>query len=113
MYEMAPDQLDRYRRAVADDRTGADLAAVIESIGRPGIAVHGHGSLKTAPKGYPKDNPRVALLRHKGLTTWKEWPPAVWLGTAAAKHRIVELLGVSWPLRRWLDDNVGRSSVSR
>jgi hypothetical protein len=54
--------------------------------------VHGHGSLKTAPKGYPKDHPRSDLLRHKGLTTWKDWPPAAWLGTAAAKNRIVEFL---------------------
>jgi hypothetical protein len=52
MYEMAPDQLDRYRRAVADGRTGADLTAV-------------------------------------------------------------EFLRASRPLRRWLDDNVGPSSVSR
>lgn len=113
MYETAPDQLDRYRRAVADDRTGADLAAVIATIGRAGITVHGHGSLKTAPKGYPKDHPRVELLRHKGLTTWKEWRPAAWLGTAAAKNRIVDFLRVSRPLRRWLDDNVGPSSISR
>jgi uncharacterized protein (DUF2461 family) len=113
MYETAPDQLDRYRRAVAHDRTGADLAAVIATIGRAGITVHGHGSLKTAPKGYPKDHPRVELLRHKGLTTWKEWRPAAWLGTAAAKNRIVDFLRVSRPLRRWLDDNVGPSSISR
>jgi uncharacterized protein (TIGR02453 family) len=113
MYQMAPDQLDRYRRAVADERTGQELTAVIAAIEQARIGVHGHDSLKTAPKGYPKDHPRLGLLRHKGLTTWKEWPPAAWMGTAAAKKRIVEFLRTSRPLRQWLDANVGQSSVSR
>jgi uncharacterized protein (TIGR02453 family) len=109
MYEMASDQLDRYRRAVADERTGTELIALIEAIEGARIGVHGRGTLKTAPRGYPKDHPRLDLLRHKGLTTWKEWPPAAWLGTAAAKNRIVEFLRTSRPLRQWLDANVGPS----
>jgi uncharacterized protein (TIGR02453 family) len=107
MYQLAPDQLDRYRRAVADDRTGAELTAVVAAIEGAGIEVHGHGTLKTAPKGYPKEHPRVELLRHKGLTTWREWKPAAWLGTPAAKKRIVEFLRASRPLRQWLDAHVG------
>jgi uncharacterized protein (TIGR02453 family) len=111
MYQMAPDQLDRYRRAVADDRTGTELTKLIAAIERAGIGVHGHGSLKTAPRGYPKDHPRLDLLRHKGLTTWTEWPAAAWLGTSAAKQRIVGFLRASRPLRQWLDANVGRSNT--
>lgn len=107
MYQLAPDQLDRYRRAVADDRTGGELTDLIATIEDAGIGVHGHGSLKTVPKGYPKDHPRLDLLRHKGLTTWQDWPPKAWLGTAAAKTRIVGFLRTSRPLRQWLDDNVG------
>jgi uncharacterized protein (TIGR02453 family) len=110
MYEMAPDQLDRYRRAVAADRTGTELQDVIAGIERAGIEVHGRGSLKNAPRGYPKDHPRVELLRHKGLTTWKQWPPAAWLGTAAAKARVVGLLRTSRSLRDWLDAYVGPSA---
>ena len=113
MYQMAPDQLDRYRRAVADERTGKELAALIATIEQARVAVRGHSSLKTAPSGYPKDHPRLELLRHKGLTTWKEWPPAAWLGTAAAKTRIVEFLRTSRPLREWLDVTVGPSSAPR
>jgi uncharacterized protein (TIGR02453 family) len=107
MYQMGPAQLARYRRAVADDRTGRELTTVIGAIERSRVAVIGHGSLKTAPRGYPKDHPRGDLLRHKGLTTWQEWKPAAWLGTATAKKRIVDFLRTSRPLRQWLDDNVG------
>jgi uncharacterized protein (TIGR02453 family) len=113
MYEMAPEQLDRYRRAVADDTTGGELTTLIAVIEKAGISVHGHGSLKTAPRGYPKDHPRLDLLRHKGLVAWQEWAPAAWLGTAAAKTRIVGFLRTSRPLREWLDTNVGSSAVRR
>jgi uncharacterized protein (TIGR02453 family) len=111
MWQLAPDQLDRYRRAVADDRTGTELTDLVAVIEQARIGVHGHGTLKTAPRGYPKDHPRLELLRHKGLTTWLEWKPAAWLGTAAAKKRIVEFLRTSRPLRHWLDTNVGPSTT--
>ena len=107
MYHLKPGQLDRYRRVVADERTGAQLTALIAGIEQDGISVVGHDSLKTAPRGYPKDHPRAGLLRHKGLTTWKQWEPAAWLGTAAAKNRIVTFLRTSRPLREWLNEQVG------
>jgi uncharacterized protein (TIGR02453 family) len=112
-YQMAPDQLERYRAAVAGDRTGGELIRLIEVIEKAGVGVVGHGSLKTAPRGYPKDHPRIELLRHKGLTTWQEWAPAAWMGTAAAKKRIVEFLRVSRPLREWLEERVGPSRMPR
>ncbi|MFI5932134.1 DUF2461 domain-containing protein [Actinoplanes sp. NPDC051494] len=107
MYELAPEQLDRYRRAVAAEGPGAELTALIADIEAAGLEVHGRHSLKTVPRGYPKDHPRRDLLRHKGLITWREWKPAAWLGTAAAKDRAVEVLRTSRPLRQWLQATVG------
>jgi uncharacterized protein (TIGR02453 family) len=111
MWMMAADQLDRYRRAVANDRTGTELIAVIGEIEKSSIDVGGHGSLKTAPKGYSSDHPRIELLRHKGLVAWKEWPAAAWLGTAAAKKRVVDFLRTTRPLNDWLETNVGTSTM--
>ena len=109
MYMMEPDQLDRYRRAVADDTTGRELEALIERIEKQRIEVSGHDALKSAPRGYPKDHPRVDLLRYKGLVAWKSWPVAAWLGTAAAKKKIADVLRASRPLNDWLAANVGPS----
>lgn len=113
MYMMAADQLDRYRRAVDDDTTGEELRALLSAIAGKGITVGGHERLKTVPKGYPRDHPRVDLLRNKGVVAWKEWPAAAWLGTAAAKRRVVDFLRTARPLRDWLDTHVGASRVEQ
>jgi Conserved hypothetical protein (DUF2461) len=75
------------------------------------VDVTGHSVLKTAPKGYPKDHPRIELLRYKGIIAWKEWPPGPWLGTRRAKDRVEEFLRVSKPLRAWLNKQVGPSTM--
>jgi len=111
MWEMATDQLERYRAAVADDRTGTRLAKVAEDARAAGLELQGHDLLKTAPKGYPKDHPRIELLRYKGIIAWREWPAGAWLGTARAKDRIVEFLRRSAPLNAWLRRNVGPSEL--
>lgn len=110
-HQMAPDQLDRYRRAVADDASGPELVDVLGQLTAKRIQVSGSSSLKRAPKGYPPDHPRVDLLRHKGLIAWRHWPVAAWLHTAGAKGRVVDFLRASAPLQRWLDDHVGPSTA--
>jgi uncharacterized protein (TIGR02453 family) len=113
MWEMTSDQLERYREAVASDQSGAKLERVVAAARKTGIEVMGHGELKTAPRGYPKDHPRVELLRYKGLATWRSWPAAAWLGTARAKDRVVEFLDRSKPVSEWLAVNVGSSEGDR
>jgi uncharacterized protein (TIGR02453 family) len=110
-YHMAPDQLDRYRRAVAADRTGSALEQIITDLTDAGIDVHGTDVLKTAPKGYPREHPRIELLRYRGLVAMKQWPVAAWLGTSTARTRIVEVFRAARPLCGWLDENVGASTM--
>jgi uncharacterized protein (TIGR02453 family) len=106
-YMPSADQLDRFRRAVADDRTGEPLARLVDGLRKKGIEVTAHEVLKTAPRGYDKDHPRIELLRHKGLICWKAWPVAAWLGTKTAKAKVLEFLATSKPLVGWLDTHVG------
>ncbi len=111
MYGMAADQLDRYREAVADDKSGAELDGIVAAVRRHGIDVSGRDELKRAPKGYPADHPRIGLLRCKGLVAWREWPPEAWLGTAAAKQRLTGFMAHTRPLGEWLSVNVGPSTL--
>jgi len=112
MWEMAPDQLERYRAAVDDDRSGKALFDVVARARSQGLDVTGHDELKTAPRGYAKDHPRVDLLRFKGLVTWQEWPAGAWLGTKRAKDHVVTLLERSRPVTDWLKTNVGSSTMA-
>lgn len=112
MWQMARDQLAAYRSAVADDKTGEELEEVISAMDRQGINVHGHGVLKTAPRGYPADHPRAGLLRYKGVTAWKQWPVEPWLGTPVARDRVAGFLSASRPLGQWLEENVGPSALN-
>jgi len=113
MWEMASDQLARYREAVAHDRSGPKLARAVDRLEPLGIEVMAHETLKTAPRGYPRDHPRIELLRFKGLATWQDWPPGAWLATAKAKERVVSFFEASRPVARWLEDNVGSSTLPR
>jgi uncharacterized protein (TIGR02453 family) len=112
-YHLAPDQLERYRTAVDADDTGELLVGVIAAVESHDVEVAGTDALKTVPRGYPVDHPRIELLRYKGLIAWRQWPVERWLGTAAAKDRIVELLDQTAPLREWLRSNVGATTEAR
>jgi uncharacterized protein (TIGR02453 family) len=110
MYVMASDQLERFRSAVDDARKGKQIEGIVSKLRSSGIEVSAHDELKTAPKGYAKEHPRIELLRLKGLISWKSWPVGAWLGTAKAKERVVAFLRSSKPLNDWLNRNVGPSS---
>src|SRR5260370_31940544 len=106
MWEMNPEPLARYRTAVASDHPGAELERICAEIEKADITIHGHGVLKSAPRGYPADHPRITLLRYKGLTAWKQWPVEPWLETASAKDRLVSFFRTALPLPSSLPEHV-------
>jgi uncharacterized protein (TIGR02453 family) len=106
-FMMTPDQLQRYRDAVDREADGTELAAEVERLRAAGLEVAGSQSLKTAPRGYRKDHPRLDLLRCKGLICWRHWPVAPWLHTGKARDQVAGVLRTAAPLHHWLDRNVG------
>lgn len=107
LYMPSSIQLTSFRAAVADEQTGPELLNLVKGLRRKSIQVSAHETLKSAPRGYAKDHPRIDLLRYKGITAWREWPVGPWLAGTVPKRRIVEILRATAPLRQWLDANVG------
>lgn len=110
-YMMAPDQLERYRAAVADGTTGPAVEKIVGRLEQAGYQVGAHDTLKTAPRGYPRDHPRAPLLRRKGLISSRAFPVAKWLHTRAARDRVVKVWTDAAPLCAWLDRHVGPSHL--
>ena len=99
-FMMTAAQQDRYRRAVAEEGGGAQLAEVVTRLRSEGLEVGGGQTLRSAPRGYPKDHPRIELLRYRGLICWRYWPVASWLSTAKAKDHVAGFLRTAAPLHR-------------
>jgi len=106
MWHMEPDELARYRAAVAADGSGAGLDAIVAELEKAGVEIHGHGTLKSAPRGYPPDHPRISLLRHKGLTTWQHWDPGPRVQGPAAAAELISFFRTSAAFCSWLTSNV-------
>lgn len=102
MYMLNPDQVKRWRAAVADDASGKPLVALLDDLRGQGIEVSSHDVLARVPSGFDKDHPRAELLRYKDLVAWRDWPVAAWLGTAKAKARLEEFFRTCQPLNDWL-----------
>jgi uncharacterized protein (TIGR02453 family) len=110
-YHLASDQLERYRAAVADARTGPKLATAVATLRKQGYGVDSRESLTRAPRGYPQDHPRIELLRNKGMHAGKELGAPRWLHTKGALNRIVKAWRDASPMNRWLAKNVGPSNL--
>lgn len=110
-YAMAADQLERFRRAIDDDHRGASLVAVGDAVVAQGFELGAIDALKTAPRGYPKDHPRIEYLRRKGLIASRQWQVEPWLHTPEVLDRIVESFQQIEPLNAWLDAHVGPSEL--
>jgi uncharacterized protein (TIGR02453 family) len=69
-YEASGERLARIREAMADDKSGPKLQRVLRRLEKDDFEISGE-RLKTSPRGYDADHPRIALLRHKQLFAGK------------------------------------------
>ena len=102
------EHLARLRAAIADDKTGPELDEIVAEIRRGGGEVGAHEELKTAPRGYPADHPRIELLRLKGIIGWYDHPAGPWLQSAAARDQVADGWRSLSPLNAWLATNVAK-----
>jgi uncharacterized protein (TIGR02453 family) len=64
---MEPAQLDAYRAALLDERSGREIAMRLARLEKDGFVVGSHDALKKVPRGVDPAHPRADLLRRKGL----------------------------------------------
>ena len=105
---LSGDRADRYRRAVLDDVSGAELEAIIDDTTR---RVHGArlGEPQRArpPRGWPGDHPRSDLLRYEGLHLSAAAPAPSSVTSPRFATWCADRLERFAPFERWLVDHVG------
>lgn len=97
-------QTARYRESV-DSPPGAELERILKSMGRT-WEIDGD-PVKTRPRGYAPDHPRIELLRNRRLTVAKHYPVEAWLGTRKGFTVVRDGWRGMRPMMEWLADYVG------
>ena len=110
-YSMAKDQLERFRAAVDDDTSGPEVARLTADLAARGYSIGAMDELKSAPRGFAKDHPRIELLRRKGLMASRQFPVAAWMGSPQVVTRVRATWSGLQPLCGWLDTHVGPSTL--
>lgn len=100
-YEADSDRLARFRRAIDDDLHGAELERIIATLQRKGWEIGGD-RLKTAPRGWAKDHPRIELLRHRSLTVGRDYGFDEEIHSAALVDRVRKDWRETRQLLTWL-----------
>ena len=105
-YEASGPRLARIRDAIADDRRGADLGRILATLTAAGWELGGEW-LKTTPRGYAADHPRIELLRHKSMTLGRSYGFEPFIHTPELLDRVREDWRQAAPFVEWVSQNAG------
>ena len=105
IYEASGARLARLREAMAEDRAGAVLQRILGDLERGGFEVAGE-RLKTAPRGYEKDHPRIGLLKMKAVLGMRSYGFEPFVHTADLLDRVREDWRRLRPLVTWVADAI-------
>lgn len=100
-YDADAEHLRRFRDAVVDERRGTELEQLLADLEGDGW-VRGGDRLKTSPRGYDADHPRIDLLRHRSLSVSREHGFAPYIHTAELLDRVRDDWRATRPLVEWL-----------
>jgi uncharacterized protein (TIGR02453 family) len=108
-WQPARDQLERFRRLQDDPDSVADLDVELGALAERGFLLGDDGMLKTAPRGWSRDHPRVDLLRRTRLAVHRRIEPGEWIHTGACLNVVRDGWRVVDTWNAWLHANVGPS----
>jgi uncharacterized protein (TIGR02453 family) len=105
-YDASGTDLARIRESIDHEATGKQLQRILAKLEKAGFEIGGE-KLKTSPRGYDADHPRIELLRHKSLTAGKPY------GFDEVIHspKLLDAVRNDWralrPLVDWVGDRLG------
>jgi uncharacterized protein (TIGR02453 family) len=105
MYKPDPATLARFRAAVGEEESGRELMQLVRRLRRQRYDVSTHESLRSAPKGFDDDHPRLELLRMKDIYAGKLLAPAA-LASPTALGGVTRAMRDTAPLAAWLRSHV-------
>ena len=100
-YRAEADQLAAIRSAIDAESTGAALERLLDELDRLGWTREGD-RLRTAPRGWPRDHPRIDLLRHRSLYVGRSYGFDDVIHTAELVDRVRADWRAVRPLIDWL-----------
>ena len=103
-YSSGGEQIAHYRDAVEGPR-GPELQKMITALSKK-FEFDGR-ALKTRPRGYDIDHPRIDLLRNRAVLMSRTYDIEPWVSTRKALTVVRKDWQSLRPLMEWLADNVG------
>lgn len=100
-YDASPGRLAAFRDAIVHDRHGPELERLVADLESSGWE-RGGTRLKTSPRGFDADHPRIDLLRHKTLTLGRLYGFEPYIHTADLLDHVRTDWRAGTPLLDWL-----------
>lgn len=104
-HTFTPDQRSRFRTAIDDDTTGADLLRIVERIEDQGYTISG-GPRTNAPNANAQAGRRSQLQRHRSMFVHHDEPNDVATNGRALFTACERVWDDLTPMHEWLVDNV-------
>ena len=105
-YDASSERLAGIRAAIDDERTGAALVRILDALVADGWTLGGE-TLKTSPRGYDADHPRIDLLRHKSMTLGRDYGFEKVIHTPQLLDKVREDWRALTPFVEWVQDHAG------
>jgi uncharacterized protein (TIGR02453 family) len=112
LYDVPPAALARFRELVDDEASARSLGSLLDALERREYGLSMDDSLRSAPRGYRADHPRVELLRLKRLAVRREDPPADWMWGPEAGEVIRDRWRTVSEWCDWLEARIGHALLS-
>ncbi|EMD23088.1 hypothetical protein ED92_28220 [Amycolatopsis sp. MJM2582] len=111
-FHFESDQLARFRKAVDTELRGAELAKILAKLEKAGWEVKGD-RLKSKPRGFAEDHPRIDLLKYRSVYAVRGWEPDDVLHERGALDRVRKAWRQVRAFNEWARDRVGPSEKPR